>query len=118
MPSIKFSPLTVDPKTDDLKPVVELLKDLTGRRPSPATIWRWCSKGTKRGGRLPAFKVLGTWHSTRAALLQWLAAESDRTDSHAVDRPSGRDPSTKKRLTKAGLINCESDAERLEGEGA
>ena len=59
---------------DRLRPVVALVEELVGKRPSPSTCWRWARRGTQRAGRLPCVKVLGTLHTTRADLLKWLNA--------------------------------------------
>jgi hypothetical protein len=116
--------LTVDPGSDELRPVVELFNALTGKRPSPATVWRICTRGNKRAGKLPALKVLGAWHSTRPTLLQWLQAGADRSVRGVEGRSTKRVASTEKRLREAGLIgpilakHNTPAAERLEGEGA
>jgi len=98
------APLTLDPDAGDLRPVAELLTSLTGRRPSPPTVWRWCVKGTRRAGKLPAVKLFNQWHSNRKALLQWLAADSERPDVPTDDEPGPRDTELEKQLQTAGLI--------------
>lgn len=62
----------------ELRPVSLLARDLTGRRPSSATISRWCGDGTRSRGRLPALHVFGCWHTTREALQAWLLRRADR----------------------------------------
>lgn len=99
-------PLTLDPETDDLRPVAVLVADLTGRRPSPPTVWRWCVRGTRRAGKLPALRVFGSWNTTRQALLTWLQAESSRKSEESLgDREEGeRTGETRQRLQEAGLL--------------
>lgn len=69
MPTLE-TPLSLE--SDDLRPVAQLMHDLTGRRPSTATVWRWCSRGTSRAGVLPSVTVFGIRHTTREALVAWL----------------------------------------------
>lgn len=97
------TPLTIDPETDDLRPVASLAESLTGRKPAPATVWRWCQKGKRHSGKLPALRVFGTWHTTRAALLTWLCADSTQVDETPTES-SDRSESTSRRLAEAGLI--------------
>ena len=104
MPNLNPAPLALDPSADDLRPVAVLCQRLTGRRPSPATIWRWCSRGTRRAGRLPAVRVFGTWHSTSEALMAWLQNDSQQP-SPAADDPAERSEATTRRLRAAGLIS-------------
>ena len=94
--------LSLDPDTDDLRPVAQLMADLTGRRPSPATVWRWCSRGTGRAGVLPSLVIYGTRHTTREALLEWLRRESAPAD--ADDSTAERDASVDRKLRAAGLL--------------
>ena len=94
----------------ELVPVASLVKSLSGRRPSPPTVWRWCLKGVKSadGGRvrLQAVKLFGSWHTTREALSQFLTAQSPAAlscDSDA-DRPAPRSERTREKLAAAGLL--------------
>jgi len=104
MPLTKSQPAPLDlSEHDDLRPVSLLARELTGRRPSPATIWRWCVKGTARAGRLPALTVFGSWHSTREALVEWLRRGSERS-AVPNDPPADRPASTERRLKEAGLL--------------
>lgn len=96
------APLQLDPQTDDLRSVAALMADLTGRRPSPPTVWRWCVRGTRRAGKLPALRVYGSWSTTRKALVEWLQRESERP---AADAAAKRDPATERRLRAAGLLS-------------
>jgi hypothetical protein len=104
MPSQSTPTLSIDPKSDDLRPVAELVKQLTGRRPSPASVWRWTQKGTRRAGKLPAIRVFGQQHTTREALLQWLQTDNVQSASTADDCSSERSPETESRLKDAGLL--------------
>lgn len=75
------------------------------RRPSPASIWRWCRRGTSRAGKLPALTIYGQWHSTREALLDWLRRGSERPDPPADDVPAERSEATTRLLMKHGLLD-------------
>ena len=90
--------LALDPDTDDLRPVAQLMGDLTGRRPSPATIWRWCRRGTSRAGRLPGLTVYGQWHTTREALVDWLRRGSELPTPPTDDAGGERPEATRRRL--------------------
>lgn len=57
-----------------LEPVSLLARRLSGRRPSPATVWRWVAKGTAQGV-LPSVKLYGAPHCTEAAFRAWLRGE-------------------------------------------
>lgn len=95
--------LSLDPDADDLRPVSQLMHDLTGRRPSPATLWRWCSRGTSRAGVLPSLTVFGTRHTTREALVEWLRRGSEVAPV-AAPESDARDQATDRRLRSAGLL--------------
>ena len=50
-----------------------LIGEMVGKRPSSATVWRWAMKGV-RGVRLESLRVGGTLYTTRAWVLEFLAA--------------------------------------------
>jgi hypothetical protein len=58
-----------------LELVVTIMVRLTGRRPHPSSLWRW-TRRPGRGGPLPAQMIYGQWHSTEAAIREWLARKS------------------------------------------
>jgi hypothetical protein len=48
-----------------------------GKRPSPATIWRWVRRGNRHGTvKLTAVCYAGYWATTEAALDQFLADQT------------------------------------------
>ena len=94
--------LEIDIETDDVRPVAELMKQLTGRRPSPPTVWRWCERGTKRQGVLPSVSIFGSRHTTREALQEWLSRGSGPTPPSP--EPAERSEATSRRLKAAGLL--------------
>ena len=61
-------------ETGQLEPVSLLARRISGRRPSPATVWRWIAKGTAQGV-LPSVKLYGLPHTTEAAFRAWLRGE-------------------------------------------
>jgi len=65
----------IDLESDDLRPVWIVARDRTGRRPSPATVWRWVRKGV-RGGRLEAVFLQGVWHTTSAAFADFIRRQT------------------------------------------
>lgn len=82
-----------------LRPVSEIAMQATGRRPAPATTWRWCKLGTRRGV-LPAVRVYGSWHTTAAAFRAWLHV-ADRADTSEAGRA---ETPLDDMLTSAGLL--------------
>lgn len=87
-----------------LGPVTRIAQHRTGRRPSPATIWRWCRKGLRGGVRLTAVFHSGAWHTTDRAFEQFLLdqtlAQQDRDPTGAADRSAASDDA----LRAAGLL--------------
>jgi hypothetical protein len=61
-------------ESGQLQPVRSLALRLSGRRPSPATVWRWTTKGT-RNGILPTVRLYGAPHTTETAFRAWLRGE-------------------------------------------
>jgi hypothetical protein len=59
----------------NLVPISVLAERLIGKRPSPATVWRWMRKGS-RGSRLTATMVMGRWCCTDEQFKQFLAGTS------------------------------------------
>lgn len=81
-----------------LEPVATVAKRITGKRPSPATIYRWCRKGLA-GGRIRLKWVFhsGAMHTTEAAFREFIAAQ---TEHHAADAPHCSDDN----LRTSGLL--------------
>lgn len=104
MTTANLSPgLTLDSDTDDLRPVGQLVRELTGRRPAPATVWRWCRRGNRRNGVLPGVVVMGRWHTTREAYLAWIRRGTERPLPAAPT--TERDEATERALRERGLID-------------
>ena len=76
----------IDLEADDLRPVATVARDRTGKRPSPASIWRWIHKGN-RGGKLEAVFLTGVWHTTAAAFADFIRRQTAAALG-ASDRPS------------------------------
>ena len=67
-----------------LSHVAMIAKQRTGRKPSPATIWRWCKKGLRGGSiRLQAIYHGGYWQTTDAAFNEFLKRQTDAALSQA-----------------------------------
>lgn len=99
----------IDPEHDHLIPIVRLVEARLGRRPSPATVWRWRLRGVRAGGvriRLEAVRVAGVWHTTPAAWAAFIAAQTEAAaEPRAIEKDeAGRPPETMRRLQDAGLL--------------
>lgn len=53
--------------------IAEATREVPGRRPNCATVWRWIDQGV-RGVRLEAVPVGGRWYTTKEAIRRFLAA--------------------------------------------
>ncbi|QDT54768.1 hypothetical protein Pan44_28050 [Caulifigura coniformis] len=74
-------------------------EELTGKRPSPPTCWRWVHRG-RNGIKLRAVFVMGAWRTTREDFLKFVEACS------AVKRQA-QDVSTSmadEQLAAAGIL--------------
>lgn len=89
-------------ETDEIRPVSEICRRLTGKRPSPATIWRWIRRGC-RGQLLDAIQVQGHWQTTPAEFARFLRAKS--ASPSTIPASNGRDAGTEQRLISAGLLS-------------
>lgn len=95
--------MTIDLEHDDLRPVSEIAKARFGKKPSPATIWRWRLHGC-RGVKLECVLCGGIWCTTAAAFAEFIRAQTEAA-SHSAE-PAGELPaSTKRRLQAAGLAD-------------
>ncbi len=66
-----------------IEAVSVIAKRRTGKRPSPATVWRWCRKGVRGGSvRLQAVFHGGCWQTTPAAFDQFIADQTAAAFSH------------------------------------
>lgn len=87
-----------------LAPIADEFEALTGKRPSPATIWRITTKGNGRAGVLPSLVVLGQRMTVRQALVDWLQRGSEPAHAADADDSGERDEATDRRLRAAGLL--------------
>lgn len=80
--------MAIDPESDFLAPVLEVIRQRLGKSVSPATSWRWRQIGIN-GAKLECVRSGGRWMSTPAAFGEFLrnqtanvaALTSQRTDS-------------------------------------
>ena len=92
-------------ETDDIRPAQQVIKSRTGKRVSPATLWRWRLKGVG-GVKLPMVRVGGVWHTTVEAFAEFVRAQTAAlTPADPVGEVSAeRSESTRRRLEAAGLV--------------
>lgn len=88
---------------DELTPVATEARRRTGKRPSPATIWRWCRRGC-RGVRLEAVQVLGSWHTTREAFDAFVRGQTAEALATSDDATEERSEETAAKLRAAGVL--------------
>lgn len=63
--------------TGQIEAVSIIAKRRTGKRPSPATVWRWCRKGVRGGAvKLQAVFHGGCWQTTPEAFDQFIADQT------------------------------------------
>ncbi len=68
---------TNDLLTGELAHVATVAKRRTGKRPSSATVWRWCRKGLRGGTiKLEAIFHSGYWQTTPAAFDAFLVVQT------------------------------------------
>jgi hypothetical protein len=98
---------SIDEKPLSLAEAARLLP----KRPNPATLWRWRTRGV-RGVKLETILIGGRRYVSRAALRQFIeavtAAASGKPDAAAaasnVESKRQRPAETSRRLRQAGLI--------------
>jgi len=79
MSATKDQMLTVAPG-EQLLPVATVAEKLTGQRPHPTTVCRWCGKGAS-GVALPSLIVGGKRMTSVDAFKQWLQAVTLRRNA-------------------------------------
>ncbi|MCC9606212.1 DUF1580 domain-containing protein [Blastopirellula sp. JC732] len=84
----------------DLRPVAAIAQQITGKRPSGPTTWRWIKKGVDRGIKLLAVPCNGRWNTTEAAFRDFLARRADSLRQSATPTPEVDDET----LRVAGLL--------------
>lgn len=81
---------------------------LLPRQPSPATLWRWRTKGILTNGqriKLDCVRVGGTWCTTRKAMAEFLRRQTEAALSVGNDESTPeRSPATERKLKAAGLL--------------
>lgn len=92
----KSSPHTANP---EYLPIADACRHLSGKRPAPATVWRWIRRGV-RGERLNALRIRGRWHCTEGQLRDFLERSTKATLSESVPDNSSSDES----LRQNGLL--------------
>lgn len=86
-----------------IEAVSVIAKRRTGKRPSPATVWRWCRKGVRNGTvKLQAVFHSGCWQTTEAAFDQFIADQTAAALEDHVSPENNGD--TDAELIAAGLL--------------
>jgi hypothetical protein len=68
-----------------LSEVCDLAGQITGKRPSPSTVFRWVTRGAG-GARLPGRRIGGRYFVLRSAALDWFGGTgSPRLDAGDTD---------------------------------
>jgi len=77
-------------------------------QPSPATLWRWRTKGVLVRGRrikLRCEKVGRRWMTTKKWFMAFIQEQTEAATAQPQDDAAGgRAPETQRQLTQAGLI--------------
>src|SRR5262245_53252899 len=102
--------MAIDPTTETLRPFAEAARRLprlrSGRPVSPATLWRWASRGVRaRDGqpvRLETIKIGGTTCTSLEALARFFARLSGEGEEGTVT-PIKRQSQTETTLDAAGI---------------
>lgn len=80
---------------------------LLPRKPSPATLWRWRTKGIligKQRIKLECVRVGGQWCTTADAMAEFLQRQTKAALEVESNQPSTRSDSTVRRLQESGLM--------------
>ena len=95
----------IDPATDNLVPLADVIRQRLGRRVGPATIWRWRLKGIN-GAKLPAIRCGQRWMTTVAAFADFIRAQTANCQPAPLDSdaPTERSAATTAKLKAAGLV--------------
>ncbi len=75
MSATSTAPLAIEPGAR-LEPVATIFERITGSRPHPTTIVRWCGKGIQ-GIKLPSLIVQGRRMSAESTCHQWIEVTTD-----------------------------------------
>ena len=95
----------IDLENDDLGPVSDISFQITGKRPSSPTKYRWRVHGC-RGVRLEQVLISGVWHTTVKAFVAFIRGQTQAANNARVAETGSneRDAATKRRLQAAGLL--------------
>lgn len=96
----------IDLENDELRPVGDICKKKTGKRPSPQCIWRWRKSGV-RGCKLEAVFLQGTWQTSEAAFAAFIRGQTANfagAYAPGTQELATRDEATTRRLEAAGLL--------------
>lgn len=96
----------IDLEHDQLLPVAEACRRVTGKPASPQKIWRWRLKGC-RGVKLEAVLLSGVWHTTSKAFAAFIRGQTQAAieASAAEAGQEERGTVTERRLRAAGLLS-------------
>ena len=105
MSAKKLAAAFINIETDALVPLGELAQQRLGKRPSPATLWRWRLRGVN-GARLAVVKSGGCWMTTHKAFGDFLQQQTANCQPTPLDSdaPTERSAATTAKLSAAGLI--------------
>lgn len=85
------------PQNELLQPIPKVAERLTGKRPAPATVWRWLRKGC-RGAKLKALQLGGQWHCTEDDFRSFMEEQTANALASSVETV------TDQQLQSAGLL--------------
>lgn len=89
------------PAREKIEPIAVIAERVTGRKPSPATTWRWCTRGVAGGIKLPHVRAFGKPSCTESAFVRWL--ERCAADGHD-SLPGDAVDASNDELLAAGLL--------------
>lgn len=97
-----MSALLAESLSGTIEAVSVIAKRRTGKRPSPATIWRWCRKGVRHGSiKLQSVFHGGCWQTTAEAFDQFIA---DQTAAALGENCPEENDASDADLIAAGLL--------------
>ncbi len=74
-------------ESQDYVSVASAVEAATGKRPSPATLWRWCTKGVLRNGRRIVLRSI-MFGGKRHCLPSWVHDFNQACTSATQSQPS------------------------------
>lgn len=93
----------IDPIHDKLIPLSQLARNLP-HQPSPATYWRWHSRGI-HGIKLEIIRVGGRVYSTEAALAEFIRLTTAAKTTKPNPDTSVRSSAVERQLREANLLD-------------